>query len=277
MEKLLQEEFFHFGSDKILKELWLNIQTCQSGTNYIKPYGGLWTSHTNNYNLCDWLMYKEEKDPMNFDIYVGQRPSCLIKFKDNSKLLKIENNNDFKNLKDSGYVKKLETPIEINKYTFHTTTIDETIDYDKIANDFDLLYVNNILNDYFRNYSVTSMLGLNPEAIEYYKAIDADYINHEIIKVGDKQYITEPTKDYYDLVNKIRKLFTITSNTNYNEYIKTLTTMKKELEKATIELIKKANIKVLQDTDSLLIAKTILGNIYKEKYTEAQKRLLNTP
>ena len=121
------------------------------------------------------------------------------------------------------------------------------------------------------------MLGLNPEAIEYYKAIDADYINHEIIKVGDKQYITDPTKDYYDLVNKIRKLFTITSNTNYNEYIKTLTTMKKELEKATIELIKKANIKVLQDTDSLLIAKTILGNIYKEKYTEAQKRLLNTP
>lgn len=274
MEKLLQEEFFHFGSNKILKELWLDIQTCQVGSNYIKPYGGIWTSHSNNYTLCDWLEYKENKDPMNFDVYVGQRPSCLIKFKDNSKLLKIENDLDFKNLKDSGYTKKLRNPIEINRYTFYTTTIDEIIDYDKIATDFDLLYVSNIYNDYFRNYSVVSMLGLNPESIEYYKSVEADYINHQIIKIGEKEYITEPCQEYYDLVNKIKLLFSKIEYTNYDEYIKKLSIMKKELEEKTIEMIRTSNVKSLQNIDMLLIAKTILGNIYKEKYTEVQKKLL---
>lgn len=276
MEKLLEEEFFHFGSNNILKELWLNIQTCQSGTNYIKPYGGIWTSHTNNYSICDWLEYKEEKDPMNFDIYVGQKPSCLVKFKDDSKLLKIENNNDFKNLKDSGYTKKLETPIEINRYTFYTKIIDEIIDYDKIANEFDLLYVSNIYDDYFRNYSVISMLGLNPESIEYYKSVEADYINHQIIKVGEKQYVAEPTQEYSDLINKIRALFTNIDYKNYDDYILKLSIMKKELEEKTIELIRLSNIKRIQGINNLLIAKTILGNIYKEKYSEVQKKLLKT-
>lgn len=274
MEKLLQQEFFHFGSNKILKELWLNIQTCQSGTNYIKPYGGIWTSHINSYNICDWLAYKEEKDPINFDIYVGQKTSCLVKFKDDSKLLKIENNNDFKNLKDSGYTKKLETPIEINRYTYYTITIDETIDYDKIANEYDLLYVSNIYEDYFRNYSIVSMLGLNPDSIEYYKSVEADYLNHQIIKIGEKQYITEPSHDYYDLVNKVRLLFTTINSQNYSDFIEKLSKMKKELEEKTIEIIRASNIKSLQDFHELLIAKTILGNIYKEKYTEAQKKLV---
>ena len=116
MDKLLKDEYYHLGTNIILKELWLYPQMPQIHKKYIKPIGGLWTSQQNDHTLCDWIGYKEESiEPFDKEL-INHLNSSLIKFKEDSKLIKIENNNDYKNLKDSGFVKILKEPLIINKY-----------------------------------------------------------------------------------------------------------------------------------------------------------------
>ena len=97
--KLNNNEYIHIGTNKIYKELWQNIRTEQTYNNFVKPYGGLYCSNKSE-NICDWLNYLniENKDFYN---YAFSRPACIVKLKDNSKILYIENKNDLDYLKDN--------------------------------------------------------------------------------------------------------------------------------------------------------------------------------
>lgn len=269
MNNLLQEEFYHYGSDKILKELWLYPQMDQIHTDYIKPYGGLWTSHQNKYTLSDWISYKEDSD--NFDEIDSLHyfNSCLIKFKENSKLLTIENENDFKNLKESGFVKILDKPIIINKW-YYTKIINEILDYEKICEYYEILYVNNLGNNSLSNFSVRTMYALSPNSIDYYKPIKVNYKEHKILEVKDKKYVTEPNKYYYNIIEYVKTLFNNINENNYEIYIKKLYNEMNDIIKYLKDNIDSFEYK---DINKLYLIETIVKNIYREKYLSKQKIL----
>ena len=78
---ILKSEYFHFGTDIIKRELWLDVFFTECYSNYTKPIGGLWCSKRNKDYLCDWLEYKKEKNSEMFLYYFDHINSCLIKFK----------------------------------------------------------------------------------------------------------------------------------------------------------------------------------------------------
>jgi len=269
MNKLLQEEFYHYGCDKILKELWLYPQMDQIYTNYIKPYGGLWTSHQNKYSLSDWLSYKEDSDNLDEIDSLYYLDSCLVKFKEKSKLLSIENENDYKNLKDSGFVKILDNPILINMY-YYTKYIYEIIDYEKICEYYEILYINNMTHNNLSNFSVRTMYALSPNSIDYYKPIKVDYNEHKILEIKEKKYISEPDDNYYKLIQYVKTLFNENNESNYDLYIKKLYNEMNDIIKYL-----KNNIDFFEykEINKLNLIETVVRNIYREKYMLKQKVL----
>ena len=272
MEKLLTEEFFHYGTDKIFIEQWLNIQMEQKFKDYIKPYGGLWTSHRNEYTISDWIGYKQE-DPDFFDMVFLSLPSSLIKFKESAKILKIENENDYKNLKDSDFVSILKQPIIIDKW-YYKKIITELLDYEKISELYDLLYVSDISNENLSNYSVRTMLTMNPNSIEYFTPIEADYLENKIIKIGEKQTIKKPDKSFYDFIEYIKTIYSTPNSNTYEEFIEKLNENTNQLISYLKQNINKYNLILPNDINKLRVLETIVRNLYREKYREAQKRLL---
>ena len=272
MNKLLDKEYFHFGSSDIYKELWLHIQMDQFYKNYSKPLGGLWTSPQNPDYLCDWLRYMEFKDQYNFDLYVANKDSCLVKFKKDSKLLSIETTNDFNNLRDSGFTTKLDTPINLHP-SIANNPIYEIPNYEKIAEFYDLMYVDYFVKDCFKQFSVNTMLAINPDSIEYYKSINANYLYHEITSISDKKYISEPNKDYYKFLLYVNNLFKEIKANTYEEFIEKLYKLKnsiiEDLEKNFD--FQKLNLPNNIDLDKLIRVTTL--NVYKEKYQEGKKLL----
>lgn len=223
MENMLDKEYFHFGTDNIRRELWLDLYMQNNYTNYSKPLGGLWCSPINNYNFCDWLIYKEEEMPYDYDTYVSNRKSCLVKFKDNKKLLAINTKNDFKNLKDSGMTITLDTPIRIFKI-YDYIYIKELPDYEKINSYYDLLYISPFADETLYQYSVNTMLALKIDSIEYYKPIDCDYYSKKIDSIGEKHFIKGLSNDYIKLLKYLKELLTnySISSFNKNELLKKL-------------------------------------------------------
>lgn len=269
MDNLLKQEYFHIGSDRIYKELWLDIQTDQI-YHFEKPYGGLWASHlrTDDNRLCDWVDFLEEKEPMNLE-RLSYRKNCLIKFKEDIPFLQVRNKNDFKNLKDSGFVKDISSnSIYSGQY------ITETLDYEKISDYYDLLYVRFCAHPSLKKFCINTMLALNCNAIEYYKPIIVNYSKQKIIRCDNPLKITEPCQEYYQLVNYIVSNFNdIKFNGNYEEYIRKLNTYKNHLISLITTNLSGLGINLPSYLDSNEIIDIIIQNLYRKKYREKQKTL----
>lgn len=272
MEKLLNDEYYHLGTKSFYKELWLYPQMDQIHKSYIKPLGGIWTSHINPYTLSDWIGYKEDEEDFNNE-FLSFMDSSLLKFKTDSKLLKIENGNDYKNLKDSGYIKTLETPIKINKW-YSELLIDEIIDYEKICEYYDLMYVTDFAHKNLSNFSVRTMFALNPECINYYKPLNVNYEKHEILKIGDKTILSKPDSSYYKLIDYVRSLFPTINEEDYDRYIELLIRETKNIENNLLKDINNINLSLPNRIDKLEVIKTIIKNVYREQYLNKQKKLL---
>lgn len=276
MNKLLDEEYYLFGTNNIYKELWLNIQMLQNNPNYIKPIGGLWLSHQRNGILCDWISFLESKGEIYYKEYVGSDSSSLVKLKEDCKLLSIQDNTDFKNLKDSALTKKLTVPA---KYFngFDYKTIDEIPDYEKIAELYDSMYVIPYADISLRCFSVPTMLALKAGSIEYYKSLKVDYDNHEILSISEKKVIDDYFKNYDELVKYTRDLFNATkikTFVNYDEYIVFLNQLK---ERIVSYLNSNLNIDIPEHINKKSLIEAVVGNIYKELYKDEQKRLILKP
>ena len=166
----------------------------------------------------------------NYDDYVYNKKSSLIKFKNDAKLLTISNENDFKNLKDSGLIKKLEEPIRIsNRFDF--IYVYELPDYEKIKKIYDLLYVDTFTDKSLYQYSVDTMLAINSDAIEYYRPLKCDYIERQILSIGDKCTIADPSQDYSLLLKYLREII-ISKVKQFND--NELYEIKKKLLKLTL-------------------------------------------
>lgn len=270
MSLLLDDEYFHFGTDILYKELWGKIQMIHK-SNYTKPIGGLWTSPVNSYYLCDWLRYREFRDRYNFDLFVANQKSSLVKFKSDAKLLNISTENDFKNLKDSGFVTTLDEPIKL--YTCDKP-IYELPDYEKISEYYDLMYVDYFVHECFTQYCVNTMLAINSSAVEYYKSLDVDYLNHTINSISEKKYIIEPNKEYYEFLKYVRELLGSIDARSYDEFIEKLNKLKRsiieDLEKNFD--FSKLNLPKGIDINKFVIATS--NNIFSEK-CKLGKKLFN--
>ena len=274
MNNLLEKEYFHFGTDKIKRELWLNLYMQTKYSNYSKPIGGLWCSKQNKYILCDWLLYIEDmrksRQDHNYDDYVRNKKSSLIKFKEDAKLLTISNKNDFKNLKDSGLIKKLKEPIRIFDI-FDFIYITEIPDYEKIKKLYDLLYVDTFTDKSLYQYSVNTMLAINPDAIEYYKPLKCDYTERRIIEIGDKYTIGKLSNDYSLLLKHIKEII-ISKAKYFND--NDLYEMRKELLKLLLN--DKNIIKLIpSDIDKDHALKVAIVNAYNEIQDEKKLILHN--
>ena len=241
MENLLDKEYLHNGTDIIYKELWNKIYMNPANGNYTKPIGGFWTVP---FYECysEWLDYLYTHDKsMYYNALI--KNNLIVKLKNNTKILIIDNENDFKNLKDSNLTIKLNQPIPILKF-YDYVNIDEIPDYEKLADLYDAVYVNHNSDDALFLFSVKTMLIINPNSILYYKPVSLTNDEEgemEILSIGKEETIKPLNRDYYELVSLIKKDFeplinSITSlddlkrikelihnkyfNNNYLEYLK---------------------------------------------------------
>lgn len=272
MNKLLEEEYFHIGTDKILKELWINIQMEQIHNSCLIPYGGLFTSHQNKYTLSDWLSYKMDCNNNDVLNYMYSLKSILIKYKCDTKLLTINTENDYRNLKDSGFVKTLDKPIIVYKY-LSPEIYKEVIDYEKVSEHYDLLYINPYAHKNLNPFSIRTMYALNPNCIDYFKQLKVDYENCKILSTSNKMYIEEPSNEYYKLVDYIRSLFPDIESVSYNEYIAKLNIVKNNIE-FDLSSTNYSSIPYRNNICISNIVNVIIRNVFRENYLKEQKRLL---
>ena len=210
MDKLLEKEYAHNGNNKISRELWHDLYINPHEFS-IKPTGGLWTSEYNKDTFSGWFEYLIEDNPDLLEEAI-EKNNILLKLSNKTKLLKIIDKNDFKNLKDSGFTTKI---------NFESADFNEILDYKKIKELYDAIYVIPWADKSLYNYSVNTMLIINPNIIEYYKIVHAYYNNDKkriiVNSIGDKEYLDDINENYYKLVKTIDSV--------YKElYYKTITT-----------------------------------------------------
>lgn len=266
---LLNKEFIHIGTNKIYKELWQNIRMDQTYPFITKPYGGLYCSNINE-ELCDWLSYVRIEKSKFYD-FVSSKPSCIIKLKNNTKLLTLNNKNDIDILKNNNLILNYESnPIIINKY-YYNYSISFLPNYEKISILYDVIYINPYIDNTFKEYSIPTLLILNPSAIEYYKPLVKK--DEKIIKIEDKKNLLNPSKDYYEYYRYIESLFNETNALDYNLFIKELNTLRDKIISDKNNLYNNLNFNINSDINNQQLLEAITHNIYREKYLLKQKVL----
>ena len=210
MEELLKHEYLHNGNDIIYKELWNRLYMNPMNHNYIKPVGGLWSVRYNE-NFSEWMDFLFERRPEMYEC-AKYKNNLLFRLKELSKILIINNENDYKNLKDSGLVIKLDKPIKkLNMYNYDI--IEEIPNYDKIQELYDALYVNPFADKSLRTYAVNTMLVINPDAIDYFRTINISFEENTDIcyltvnSIEEPQKIQEVSKDYFILLSILKNAF----------------------------------------------------------------------
>lgn len=270
MEELLKKEYMHWGTNNLKEELWLDISHDRFHSNNIKPRGGLWCSRF-DYGLGDWIDYIKRNN-CEWDEFLGRKKCCLVKFKENARLARIETKEDYLHLYDLGYIKDLSEPETIT-INHRKAEIKYTLDYDKLRKDFDLIYINPYLSPELELYRVHSILVFNSNAIEYYKPVEVDYYDEEIITEEDKKYIEKPNEDYYKFLNYIKNLF---NNLNYNDnFLDDLIKFKNELIAYLKEHFNELGYNIGNDVDINLLIENTINNIYYKKEEEYKNYVLH--
>ena len=165
---------------------------------------------------------------------------------------------------------------QINIYgRFDYEYLDEIPNYEKIRDYYDVLYVDPYIDKVFLQYSIETILGLKEEAIEYYKPIEANYINHSIISVGDKKSVIPKSKEYINFVKEIQLLFNNIKYKNYDDMITVLYNLRDSIfnefsDKKTLEDINITNVK---GADKKHLLYVVVNNVCDETIRRECKKL----
>lgn len=265
---ILEKEFVHIGTDKIHKELWQNINMDQK-YRLTKPYGGLYCSNYHEY-VSDWLCFAEAELEETYE-YISSLPACLIKLKNNTKLLVLKDKEDVNNLKENDLIINYEhNPLVINKhyYQYEVTFLPN---YEKISTIYDAIYIIPSIDNAFRQYDIPTLLITNPDAIEYYKPFS--YNNTTITDIKNKEEIKELNEDYFKYYKYIESKFSNIDATNYEEYIEKLNELRNLIINDQNNLCKNLDFEINKEIDNRILLQTITNNIYREKYLLKQKVL----
>ena len=269
MEEVLKREYIHWGTDNLKEELWLNISHDRFHSNNVKPRGGLWCSRF-GFGLGDWIDYIKRNNYM-WDEFLGRKKCCLVKFKENARLAKIDTKEDYLRLYELGYIKDL-SETETITINHRKAEIRYTLDYDKLCKDFDLIYINPYLSNELELYRVPSILVFNSNAIEYYKPIQVDYYDEEIIEEGEKKFIQKPNEDYYKFINYINEIF---NKLNYSDnFLEELELLKDKLSECIKENFSELGFNIGNEVDINLLIENTISNIYYKKEEEYKSYIL---
>ena len=266
MNKFLDSEYLHNGTNEIYKEMWKKPHV-SFDKHFIKPVGGLWTIPYKDYDLNDWMSFLKYNDSDFYDISIG-KDNIIVKLKDTTKLLVIEDKNDFKNLKDSGLTKRIDFDYETYN-VFRKIIINEILDYNKLLPFYDAIYINPNSDDSLSNFSVYTMLILNPDIIDYYTPIEIDYYNEKVISIGEKKMIKDLCDEYKKLNEEVKKSFLKKIDDYQKDDINTLFEIKKELQ----NIYSKLNFNIY-NINKLALLKIMILNIMSD-YTENKRLIKN--
>ncbi len=274
MSEILDKEYIHIGSDKIYKELWTPVHMDQMYPN-LKPYGGFWVSEESS-RICYWLEYVKSKSEEEYEYYFSDKNGCLVKFKQDIRVLEIKSKEDFESLWDKDLIRDVSDKDFNLGYCYDNYKINSILDYEKISKIFDLIYINkNVDSSLLKMYIDNTIIALNPNAIDYFRPLDIDFYYEKINHTGKKCELIEPTQDYYKLLNYIYDLFKdVEFCGNYNDYIERLYKYKKTFFEENIDSIKQMNFFMNDNIPIDKVVRVILETIYCEKYQEKQKKLL---
>lgn len=176
MTDIKEHNWIHIysGNNSISKEEWQPIQNLPYQN---KPVGGLWLSKYNgeDYNICEWLDFIQDEIAENGEYSTLYRMASnymggfLVKLKENSNVLIIENEEELEQIK--------------SKYL-----LCKSLNYEKIAETFDALYINlfalpskywskyqdNYFN--FKTWGCSTLLIFNFESIESFEPIEIETV-----------------------------------------------------------------------------------------------------
>ena len=272
MKDLSKEEFFHVGTNNIKRELWEDEQMLIDVPGYAKSIGGFWTSMMNPYSVCDWLEFEQGQDCYSnkYDSHIIT-DSCIVKLKDDAKVLTIFSREDFDNARKNGLTTHLDKPMEHFNY-YETVYFDEILDYDRIAENYEAILINPNTHESLYPHSVITLYITNPDAILYYKPATVDLDNMKITEVGEKKTINALDNNYYKAFSIIESYFPNITCDSYEEYIEKLCEIRKKIESM---VCRDENLKryFKKDIDTYRALRTIVSNIVAKKYKEKKKEL----
>ena len=188
-------EFVHIGNFDIKKEMFIDILN-----DGIKPYGGFWACPNNNIDgsISDRTDYILENLNGKF-LRFNENRGCLFNLKETASILYLLNDDD---------VKKVKEKFSNGKY----------IDYEKISNIYDALYVNpyslsyNLRQNEFYNWNMRSLVVFNLDCIEEYVPFEFEIVQNKgayIIKTYENKKVKPLPSNYYYIRNIIYNLLKI--------------------------------------------------------------------
>lgn len=188
-------EFVHIGNFDIKREMFIDILN-----NRTKPYGGFWACPNNSIegSISDRTDYILENLDDKFLRYNENR-GCLFNLKETASILYLLTDDD---------VKKIKKEFSNGNY----------IDYEKISNIYDAIYINPYSFSYilrqneFYDWKVRSLVVFNLDCIEEYVPFEFEIIKNKgsyITKVYDPQKIKPLPSNYYYVRNIIYNLLKI--------------------------------------------------------------------
>ena len=199
-------EFINIGTNRINQEYFYPIVNTER---FIKPSGGFWCSKHLSPYYNEWLDYIMSK-PMYYARYMGKEnpfnlAGVVVSLKSDSRLLRLDNMDSFTELQD--------------KYKFDYEAVSENYDaiYFDVCKLFEML--NNYREEVRRFITVNTMLLLNLESIDSYRAAsidiepfdytyECDYGNEAEVTINvedEKRYVKPASPEYLQLLEDIYK------------------------------------------------------------------------
>lgn len=188
-------KFVHIGNFNIKKEMFIDILN-----DGVKPYGGFWACPNNNIegSISDRTDYILENLNGKFLRYNENR-GCLFNLKETASILYLSTDDD---------VKKIKKEFSNGKY----------IDYEKISNIYDALYVNpysfsySLRQNEFYDWNIRSLVIFNLDCIEEYVPFEFEIIENKgtyITKIYESQHVKPLPTNYYYIRSIIYNLLKI--------------------------------------------------------------------
>ncbi len=275
-----KNKYISIGKSILSKDLFKPIINPLDNYSF-KPDGGLWSSkYIDDPKEClsEWYKYLFYDDNKNKTFFRDWKNACLFTLKENAKILKIDNFQNFLSLTNKyPYLNKYLNNINPNVERY------KTVDFQKLADVYDGVFVDiwslNFYSDVFSKWFVPTLLLFNLDCINNYDSAiikwskdpflhswenDLD-CNPKLIITNQNQKVSEYTKDFLKLLNIARKNLKSTyKHANYESYDSYLS--------SAITDAKLSTKKAINDNISLYIS---IVNHYQDNFPISKDSLLS--
>ncbi len=171
-EAIFEKEWVHVGNDHIDPDLF---KTPKNDDTNKPDTGVLWLSERDK-DRCRWFTVMESpyqfyfREKMMKGFKNSKYKCCIVKLSDEANILNINSKEQLD---------------KINKYLKKSDKYKYCLDYSKLSNDYDGIFINYLIDDSFKYFGVDSLIIFNPNIIESYKPASVN------CKIFDEEEFTE--------------------------------------------------------------------------------------